>query len=79
MSIVRPGRGAGRGADGGLHADAGGAGPGGGALQGGLAQANASRHLQLLTRLGFVERRKEGLYVHYRLADPEVFQLCDLM
>lgn len=45
----------------------------------GLGQANASKHLQLLHALGFVERRKEGLYVHYRLADDSVFQLCDIM
>ena len=45
----------------------------------GLGQANVSKHLQLLHTLGFVERRKEGLYVHYSLADEEVFQLCDLM
>jgi DNA-binding transcriptional ArsR family regulator len=45
----------------------------------GLGQANASKHLQLLHSLGFVERRKEGLFVHYRLADDSVFQLCDIM
>jgi DNA-binding transcriptional ArsR family regulator len=45
----------------------------------GLGQANASKHLQHLHGLGFVERRKEGLYVHYRLADDSVFQLCDIM
>jgi DNA-binding transcriptional ArsR family regulator len=45
----------------------------------GLGQANASKHLQLLHRLGFVERRKEGLYVYYCLADDSVFQLCDIM
>lgn len=45
----------------------------------GLGQANVSKHLQLLHGLGFVARRKEGLYVHYRLADQDVFQLCDLM
>jgi DNA-binding transcriptional ArsR family regulator len=45
----------------------------------GLGQANASKHLQLLHGLGFVERRKEGLYVFYRLADDSVFQLCDIM
>jgi hypothetical protein len=26
-----------------------------------------------------VERRKEGLYVLYRLADESVLRLCDLM
>ncbi len=45
----------------------------------GLGQANVSKHLQLLHALGFVERRKEGLYVYYRLAGDEVFQLCDIV
>jgi DNA-binding transcriptional ArsR family regulator len=45
----------------------------------GLGQANASKHLQLLHGLGFVDRRKQGLFVHYRLADESVFQLCDIM
>jgi DNA-binding transcriptional ArsR family regulator len=45
----------------------------------GLGQANASKHLQVLHGLGFVERRKEGLYVYYRLADDSVFRLCDLV
>ena len=45
----------------------------------GLAQANLSKHLQLLHRLGFVARRKDGFYVYYRLADEDVFQMCDIM
>lgn len=45
----------------------------------GLTQANVSKHLQLLLALGFVARRKEGLYSIYALADPEVFRLCELM
>jgi DNA-binding transcriptional ArsR family regulator len=45
----------------------------------GLGQANVSKHLQLLHGLGFVERRKAGLFVHYRLADDSVLQLCDIM
>lgn len=45
----------------------------------GLGQANVSKHLQLLFSLGFVTRRKEGLFVYYALADKTVFQLCDLM
>lgn len=45
----------------------------------GLGQANVSKHLQLLHGLGFVERRKEGLYVYYRLADQTVFELCDIV
>lgn len=45
----------------------------------GLGQANVSKHLQLLHGLGFTQRRKEGLYVYYRLADPTVFELCDIV
>ncbi len=44
-----------------------------------LSQANVSKHLQLLHSLGFVNRRKEGLYVRYALANEDVFALCDLM
>jgi DNA-binding transcriptional ArsR family regulator len=47
--------------------------------QTGLGQANVSKHLQLLHTLSFIERRKEGLYVYYRLADESVFQLCDIV
>jgi DNA-binding transcriptional ArsR family regulator len=45
----------------------------------GLAQANASRHLQVLHGAGFVRRRKEGASIYYRLADADVLRLCDLM
>jgi DNA-binding transcriptional ArsR family regulator len=45
----------------------------------GLSQANASKHLQLLHTLGFVDRRREGLHVYYRLTDDSVFDLCDIM
>jgi DNA-binding transcriptional ArsR family regulator len=44
-----------------------------------LGQANVSKHLQQLFSLGYVTRRKEGLFVYYALADKSVFQLCDLM
>ena len=45
----------------------------------GLAQANASRHLQVLHAAGLVERRKDGPSTWYRLADPDVLRLCELM
>lgn len=45
----------------------------------GLGQANVSKHLQLLHALDFVERRKDGLFVHYRLAGDDVFQLCEIV
>jgi ArsR family transcriptional regulator len=45
----------------------------------GFGQPNLSKHLRLLHSLGFVSRRKEGLFVYYGLADRSVFQLCDIM
>ena len=45
----------------------------------GHGQANLSKHLQLLFAFGFVTRRKDGLYVHYALANDDVFRLCDIM
>jgi ArsR family transcriptional regulator len=45
----------------------------------GLTQANVSKHLRVLHAAGFVERRREGLFVRYRLADEDVVALCDLM
>lgn len=44
-----------------------------------LGQANVSKHLQLLYAMGFVTRRKDGLFVHYSLADRSVFAVCDVM
>jgi rhodanese-related sulfurtransferase/DNA-binding transcriptional ArsR family regulator len=40
-----------------------------------LSLANTSQHLQALKQAALVESRKDGLFVHYRLADPEVFEL----
>jgi DNA-binding transcriptional ArsR family regulator len=45
----------------------------------GLGQANVSKHLQSLYAAKFVDRRKEGLFTYYALADRDVFRLCDLM
>jgi DNA-binding transcriptional ArsR family regulator len=41
----------------------------------GLSVANTSQHLQGLREAGLVESRKQGLYVHYRLADESVVAL----
>jgi DNA-binding transcriptional ArsR family regulator len=43
------------------------------------SQANVSKHLATLTRLGFVERRARGTSAYYRITDPRVYQLCDLV
>lgn len=45
----------------------------------GLGQANVSKHLQVLYSHGFVKRRKDGLFVHYALADRQAMRLCELM
>jgi DNA-binding transcriptional ArsR family regulator len=45
----------------------------------GLNQANLSKHLQLLHTLRFVARRKDGVFVRYRLLNNDVFVLCDIM
>lgn len=45
----------------------------------GLGQANVSRHLALLRRHDMVARRKDGTRRPYRIADPGVFELCDLV
>jgi rhodanese-related sulfurtransferase len=41
----------------------------------GLSLANTSQHLQALRRAALVDSRKHGLFVHYRLSNPAVFQL----
>jgi DNA-binding transcriptional ArsR family regulator len=45
----------------------------------GMGQANVSKHLNLLHAQGYTARRKNGLFVHYSLSDPQVFALCDIM
>ena len=45
----------------------------------GGTQANISRHLQTLTEAHLLKRRKDGLQVFYAIADPSIFQLCELV
>jgi len=45
----------------------------------GRNQANISKHLKQLAEAGLVARRKEGLQVFYRLNDPMVEKLCNLV
>ena len=42
-------------------------------------QANVSRHLQTLIAANMLERRKEGLLVYYRISDPNIPKLCQLV
>ena len=48
------------------------------ALTGGT-QTNVSRHLQTLLQAHMLARRKAGLQVFYAIADPSIFQLCELV
>src|SRR5215471_14342060 len=41
-----------------------------------LSIANASQHLQVLRQSGLVESERHGLFVEYRLAGQDVFELC---
>jgi DNA-binding transcriptional ArsR family regulator len=45
----------------------------------GFTAANISRHLALLTQHGLVTRESRGTSVYYRIADPSVYALCDLV
>jgi DNA-binding transcriptional ArsR family regulator len=42
-------------------------------------QPNVSKHLKLLQAAGFVARRQEKNTAFYSIADPTVFELCDLV
>lgn len=45
----------------------------------GYSSANISRHLGLLTQHGLVSRETRGNSAYYRIADPAVYELCDLV
>lgn len=45
----------------------------------GLGQANVSKHLRILAQAGIVKRTPQGVSVIYEIADPILFQLCDLV
>ena len=42
----------------------------------GATQTNVSRQLSVLATAGLLARRKSGLSVLYRIADPGIFDLC---
>ena len=45
----------------------------------GYTAANISRHLAMLTQHGLVARESRGTSVYYRIADPSIYDLCDLV
>ncbi|MBD2335455.1 helix-turn-helix transcriptional regulator [Calothrix sp. FACHB-156] len=44
----------------------------------GLGQANLSKHLKVLTQAGILSRQPKGTSAFYEIADPMIFELCDL-
>ena len=45
----------------------------------GYTAANVSRHLTMLTKQGMVAREIRGTSVYYRIADGQLYALCDLV
>jgi len=45
----------------------------------GSGQANMSKHLRLLAEAGLIEKSTRGTSAFFRIADPRVYHLCDLV
>jgi DNA-binding transcriptional ArsR family regulator len=45
----------------------------------GCTQANASKHLAVLAASGMVAKTPRGTSAYYRIADPRIYRLCDLV
>jgi DNA-binding transcriptional ArsR family regulator len=45
----------------------------------GLGQANASKHLKMLTQQNLVSRRQEGVCVYYEISNPRIFEICSIV
>jgi len=45
----------------------------------GYSAANVSRHLALLAQHGLLARESRGTSVYYRIADPAIYELCNLV
>ncbi|HNZ57546.1 MAG TPA: metalloregulator ArsR/SmtB family transcription factor, partial [Methylophilaceae bacterium] len=45
----------------------------------GSTQANVSKHLSLLSDYGLVKRESRGNCVYYSIADPSVYDICELV
>ena len=43
----------------------------------GLSQANVSKHLKILTDIGFLIRRKKGIYVFYSTNRPPILKFIE--
>jgi DNA-binding transcriptional ArsR family regulator len=45
----------------------------------GLGLASASKHLASLKQVGLIDSRRAGTQTVYRVSDPSVFDLCDIV
>lgn len=45
----------------------------------GCSQANVSKHLTVLAGCGLIEKRQHGTSAYYRIVDPRIYELCDLV
>jgi DNA-binding transcriptional ArsR family regulator len=45
----------------------------------GLGQANVSKHLKVLMHCGMVSRHPQGVSVFYKVSDPVIFNLCEIV
>lgn len=45
----------------------------------GVGLSNTSKHLRQLEREGIVAKRRSGTTILYRIADPTLAELCDLV
>lgn len=43
-----------------------------------LGQANLSKHLKVMTQAGILTRQPKGTSAYYEIADPLVFEFCEL-
>ena len=43
------------------------------------SQANISKHLAVLAQSGLIARTLRGTSAYYRIIDPRIFQLCDIV
>ena len=45
----------------------------------GCSQANVSKHLRVLAQKGLIGKSVRGTSAFYRVIDPRIYQLCDLV
>src|SRR3989337_4234440 len=45
----------------------------------GISNANASQPLAIMRNKGILKSRREGVSIHYSLANPKVITACDIM